>query len=226
MCFSASASFLASAGITSVGIITKPQVKHKKDYPLVAIPFIFAIQQAIEGAVWLSLGTASVTCLTYSFVFFSHLFWPAFVPVAFYLQEKDAESKRSLRLFIILGIFTSAYLTYFLFKSGLNFLVNNNHLGYYYYVYGDWLLMLVYFMSTVVPPILSSSKILNYFGWALAVSYFISYVYAAEALFSVWCFFAALLSIIIFGHFWLENKENIQKISRFKKFKYFPRRFK
>lgn len=226
MCFSASASFLASAGITSVGLATRPQVKHKRDYPLASIPFIFAVQQAIEGAVWLSLGTASLTYLTYSFVFFSHLFWPAFVPIAFYLREREQENRRSLRPFILLGLFTSAYLTYFLIDSGLQFLVTNNHLGYYYYVYGDWLLMLAYFFATVVPPLLSSSKILNYFGWSLIVSYFVSYVYAAEALFSVWCFFAALLSIIIFGHFWYENKENQERIEKFRRSRFFPKGLK
>lgn len=211
MCFSATASFIASGGITGVGLATKPQIKQKRDYPLLAIPFIFALQQAIEGAVWLSIGTSAQACTTYSFVLFTHIFWPMFVPIAFYFHERDEDRRNKIKVFIFIGIALGLYLGFSLIKSGLYFVVQENHLGYFYNAYGDWFLMILYFIVTVVPPLLSSSKLLRFFGWSLVISYIVTYMFFIEALFSVWCFFAAVLSIQIFLHFYLLKTAQARK---------------
>lgn len=207
MCFSATASFIASGGITAVGLATKPEIKQKRDIPLAVIPFIFALQQAIEGAVWLSIGSGvSEICTTYSFVFFSHIFWPMFVPIAFYMHERDLELRSKLKYFIAVGLALGLYLGFFLFKNGLNFVPQPNHLAYYYDVFGDWVTMILYIIVTVIPPMLSSSRMLRIFGWSLVISYIGTYIFFTQALFSVWCFFAAILSILISLHFYLIKK--------------------
>ena len=58
MCFSASASFAASAALVSLGLLAVKKTDNKKDIPFFSIPFGFALQQAIEGLLWLSVNNS------------------------------------------------------------------------------------------------------------------------------------------------------------------------
>jgi hypothetical protein len=205
MCFSAPASFAATGVLTAIGIGTHKKVKAKSDYAIAAIPFIFAVQQAIEGAVWLTDGGPWQIYFAYAFVFFSHLFWPTFVPIAFYQQETDPNTKKLLKNFIPLGIATSVYLALFLILNGLRFSVHENHLTYAFDVLFGEFSMILYLLATILPPALSSSRILKLFSLTLVISYLISFLAFNHALFSVWCFLAAILSVIITLHLWLKN---------------------
>ena len=80
MCFSATASFTASALLVPIGVYCVKQSTHvQKPYWIIAaLPLIFGIQQAFEGSVWITIesGDPSATRLSaLSFMFFSHLFW-------------------------------------------------------------------------------------------------------------------------------------------------------
>ena len=59
MCFSATASFSAASITAVIGIATLRQVKHPRELLLAAMPLLFAVQQAIEGALWVSLPAGS-----------------------------------------------------------------------------------------------------------------------------------------------------------------------
>lgn len=213
MCFSATASFLASGTIGGIGIASRSQIKEKSDYALAAIPFIFTIQQAIEGILWLNMGGPWQMHFAYAFVFFSHLFWPAYVPIAFYLQEKDPNTKKLLKNFIPLGLATSLYLAVFLLMNGLHVSVQAHHLTYAFEVLFGEFSMVLYLLATILPPALSSSRMLKFFSLTLVISYLVSFLAYQQALFSVWCFSAAILSLIIFVHFWYKNHPHLQKPS-------------
>ena len=55
MCFSAPASFVAAAVTGAVGVAAMMRVHRREELPLAAMPLFFAVQQAIEGFLWLSL---------------------------------------------------------------------------------------------------------------------------------------------------------------------------
>lgn len=212
MCFSAPASFAASGVLAVTGIVTRKNVQTKSDYALAAIPFIFAIQQFTEGLVWLTNGTSWQIYFAYAFVFFSHLFWPAYVPYAFYKQEQDKNTKNLLKNFIPLGIATSLYLAIFLILNGLHVSVQGHHLTYAFDVVFGEFSMVLYLLATILPPALSSSRILKLFSLTLVVSYLTSFLVYSQALFSVWCFMAAILSLIITGHFWYKNHHHSPQV--------------
>lgn len=58
----------------------------------------------------------------------------------------------------------------------------------------------LYFIATCAGGILSSSRKIHIFGTAMLLSFFVAHAFYPETLFSVWCFFAALLSLIIHIH--------------------------
>lgn len=66
MCFSATASFTASAVLGITGIATLRQVKFKSLIFLACLPLLFAIQQFNEGLIWLYFGTKHVHIVMFS----------------------------------------------------------------------------------------------------------------------------------------------------------------
>ena len=55
MCFSATANFVGSGVLGTVGVITLTKVKHKRELLFAALPTLFAVHQFTEGFVWLGL---------------------------------------------------------------------------------------------------------------------------------------------------------------------------
>ncbi len=111
MCFSFTASLATGAALTGVGIATLNQTKHKTEIPLALFPLLFGVQQLIESVVWLSFMWKSETLnklATCGFTFFSHIFWPMFVPFAIALVEQDEKRKKILKGFQIAGIAVGA----------------------------------------------------------------------------------------------------------------------
>lgn len=100
MCFSASASFIAGASLSVVGGLTIKKAKKKSEIPFVSIPLLFGIQQTIEGIVWLSFNSPLLnTITTYSYIMFSHVLWPIFVPFSLFFIEQNHFQKKSYLCF-------------------------------------------------------------------------------------------------------------------------------
>jgi hypothetical protein len=79
MCFSAQASFGASAVLGIMGIYALHKAKQQERL-LAIVPLFFAVQQACEGIVWLTYANPSqhfiTAAATYSFCFFAYFFGP------------------------------------------------------------------------------------------------------------------------------------------------------
>ena len=85
MCFSATASFSAGALLLGVGAVTLKSARRPCEWPFAAIPLLFAIQQLIEGVIWLTFSADTPllnTVMTHVYSFFSHVLWPIYLPLA------------------------------------------------------------------------------------------------------------------------------------------------
>lgn len=202
MCFSAAASFAAGGALAVVGGLTIAQVKKKSELPFASIPLLFGVQQGIEGVVWVSFGSSVVnTVATYAYSMFSHVLWPIFVPIAVLMMETEPIRKRILSLFSFLGLGVSAYLLYYIIADPVTAHVVNNSIAYHsphLYVY---LIMALYLVATCGSCFVSSRRTINIFGTVLLISFAVAAWFFVETFFSVWCFFAAILSIIIYWYF-------------------------
>jgi len=113
MCFSATASFSASAVLVGLGSLAWQAAPTRRDLPFAAIPLLFAGQQLIEGLLWLSFDSGATGlqgALTAGYAFFSQVFWPVYVPLAVLLLEPSAAHRRGLRLLLAIGAAVSAWL--------------------------------------------------------------------------------------------------------------------
>ena len=55
-----------------------------------------------------------------------------------------------------------------------------------------------YFIATIVPPFFSTIKRMWLLGIAILISYIITIVFYESYFVSVWCFFASVISILVF----------------------------
>jgi hypothetical protein len=174
------------------------------------IPLLFGVQQIVEGMLWLSFRfddqLLNVT-MTYLFVMFSHVLWPIFLPFSIGLMETVAWRKKVISAFRITGIATGLYLLYFIVRFPVTSEVHGNMVYVLPYVKEQPVLDL-YLAATCVAPFFSSHRIINIFGVMALLLFMVAYWFYTVAFFSVWCFFAAILSVVIYLHFKFGNERN------------------
>lgn len=204
MCFSTTASFVSGSVLTAIGVASFARVKYSNQILLACIPFVFAVQQFSEGFVWLSLLDDSYhsyqKLATTFFLFFAIVVWPAWVPCSFFLIETERVRKIILGVISIVGLLFSVLSTYYLFNYDSVASIIPYHIHYELDI--PYKIKVVIGISYIVPTIVShfvsSNKKVVLMGVCVLLSYFITRLYFNEEVISVWCFFSALISMVIF----------------------------
>jgi hypothetical protein len=203
MCFSATASFIAGTALSVLGVATLRATRRKVEIPFAAIPLVFGIQQIVEGVLWLSFRFDAPqlnVAMTYLFSIFSHVLWPMFVPFSIGLLETVPWRRKAIWGFQGVGLLVGLYLLTMIVKFPVTAVAAANivYISPHFY---NIPVMLLYLAATCVGCFFSSDATIRLFG-ALALFLFaLAYGFFSVALFSVWCFFAAVLSSIIYVHF-------------------------
>ena len=203
MCFSATASFIAGTGLSVLGVATLRATRRRSEILFAAIPLIFGLQQMVEGALWLSFRFNAPQlnlAMTYVFSMFSHVLWPIFVPLAIGLLETVHWRRAVIRGFQAVGIGVGLYLLFLIVEFPVTAVAAAN-IVYVSPHFHKIPVMLLYISATCVSCLFSSNATIRLFGALALMLFVVAYGFYAVALFSVWCFFAALLSTIIFVHF-------------------------
>jgi hypothetical protein len=204
MCFSATASFTAGAALLVVGAVTTSRARRGAEIPFALIPVLFGVQQLVEGALWLTFpdnGSLANSVLTHFYSFFSHVLWPIYVPIAVLLLEPEAWRRKLLMAIAVGGAAVGLYLLYILVTEPIVSEVVGGHISYqspHFYVAA---VMTLYVLATCVSSFVSSCKTIRWFGAATFVALLAAYAFYAFWFISVWCFFAAVLSLIVLMHF-------------------------
>ena len=206
MCFSATASFTAGAVLLGVGTLTlwSARASHQwRDLPFAAIPLLFAIQQLIEGVIWLTFSSEAPllnSVMTHVYSFFSHVLWPVYVPVAVVLMEPAGWRRRGLIAFVAAGAAVGAYLLVVLLAFPIVSRPTGQHIEYVSPHFFAAVTMTLYLLATAVSPLLSTHRMVVAFGALALLSFGAAYAFYATWFISVWCFFAALLSAVVYLH--------------------------
>lgn len=204
MCFSATASFTAGIALLAIGTITTRRVRRKVELPYALIPVLFGLQQLIEGALWLTFPVEAPllnTVLTHVYSLFSHVLWPVYVPVAVLLLETTPWRRKVLIALAAAGAAVGGYLLYYLIRRPIVAQVTGAHIAYISPHFYALAAMGVYLLGTCVSSLLSSHRSVRWFGLAAFLSFVAAYAFYATWFISVWCFFAAALSVLVLLHF-------------------------
>lgn len=190
------------------GVATVKKAKRKAEIPFAMIPLLFGVQQIIEGMLWLSFRFEAPllnVIMTYVFVLFSHVLWPIFVPFSIGLMETVAWRKKVISAFQITGIAVGLYHLYVIVKFPVTSEVHE-HMVYVSSHFHKIPVMVFYLAATCVCSFFSSHKIINIFGVLALLLFIVAYWFYTVAFLSVWCFFAAILSVVIYLHFKFGNE--------------------
>ena len=206
MCFSASASFIASGGLAVLGGASL-KIATKQQRIIAAIPLLFSVHQAFEGFQWLAADSGRVNIVSaYGFVIFALLVWPAYIPITVFLF--DAKKRPVLIWPMRIGIALTLYFTILLLSEPIGVHVLDR--GIYYQVnrlFGAFTGTL-YFLAVCGSLLLSSHRAFRFFGVVTFASVMITVMFFIEAFASVWCFFAAILSALIYFYIRKQQKSS------------------
>lgn len=203
MCFSASASFTASSALSLIGLMALWRTNFdKRLLPVATIPLIFGIQQAAEGMVWLGIHNNRadlITIFSYIFLGIAMIGWPVIVPYAVYALEKNKQRKQILKNLLFVGLVIACALIGALLMVPLRVSIQKHHIVYDISMADGWMWFATFFyiVVTIVPAFISTQPYARLLGVILSCTYIISYILFSYAHISIWCFIAALLSILI-----------------------------
>lgn len=210
MCFSATVSYGAAVVLVGTGIYAvRLSAKLPASYRMWAvIPALFGIQQAFEGRVWqiLDAGDAAAAVpYALGFHFFSHFLWLWWLPLGSYLVEPGNLRKRIIGGFTLFGAFAGAlvYAVMLLHPEWMVVSVREHSILYSYTVpYRSSIHLPItpaalYALTILVPLFVSSHSRIRVFGVLAILSMMLTAEVFSHAYVSVWCFFAAVLSLYL-----------------------------
>jgi len=217
---------VASAALLSTGVyLSKVSLERGWRYvPLSLIPVAFGIQQGFEGLVWLGLTSNNaewVKAGSLCFLFFSHGFWLVWMAFAALCLECRAWAKKVLLGTVMVGAVFAVSLCGPFFYGGVfrhafasgSFLgvsepfraiAHNGSIDYQTQIIYDQFFRrdisrCIYLLIVTGPLGLSQQLPLRLLGGLGALSLVVTYAFFNYAFVSVWCFFAAILSLCIFS---------------------------
>ncbi len=217
MCFSAEASFGAAVVITTIGIVSYKKAGENPVRLIAWFPILFGVHQFIEGWVWVSSTYDQFSWLlpwsTYGFIFFAWIIWPVFIPWVLWKVEQNDFRKKILFISTIIGLLIVITMSFFLLTKTVNAKIVDCSIVYDYGGHSKsslWFRFL-YALCVTLPNVFSSRSRMWVLGVLNLVLYFVSRIYFENHVVSVWCFFAAISSIIIFYIVTLEKRKEIRE---------------
>ncbi|MEQ1500484.1 MAG: DUF6629 family protein [Parcubacteria group bacterium] len=120
----------------------------------------------------------------------------------------DTKKHKILKWFLILGVLVAFYFLGLLLTQSLEIDKLKSCVSYTfnYPFISTYFVTVAYLVAVFGPMLVSSRKILKWFGVVSAILAFISWIFYAVNFTSVWCFFAAIVSSIFFVYIKWKNK--------------------
>ncbi len=209
MCFSAEASFTGAVVLTIMGCLTLSKISKSNQILLASIPFLFAFQQLTEGFLWLTTKESLADYVEYAptlrniFLFMAILVWPVWIPLSFFVAEEKPWARYWLFALLLLGIAYVSYCVYGVLYwwslDSVSVEFFQHSIKYSLPLLAIYIPVIVYCVSTLLPPFFSSLKGSSILGIANLLGFVVAQYFYTVTYISVWCFFAAWVSMGIYG---------------------------
>ena len=205
MCFSATASFVASGMIGAVGLATLGHVRQPQALLFAAVPLLFALHQFTEGLVWLGLngriGPVALEHVTFLFMLYAQGILPFLMPLAVLLMEPPGRRRRAIIGLAVIGALVCEWMIYGLIAFESHSSIEHHSIAYRNPFTGNLGISLLYILATCGALVLSSHRVVRWYGVLNVIGLAGAQVVKAYAFASVWCFYAATLSVVTYWHF-------------------------
>lgn len=197
--------FTLSGAIFVIGILTLRKVSSPNEVVFASLPLLFALHQFTEGFVWLGVnGFIEQRALELAkgiYIFYAQGLLQFLVPLAIWLIEPSKVRKKIIALLMIIGAISTAYTMWGLSVESISVSVHNSSLSYVNPWTNTKWVGIPYILTTCGALIISSSISIRIFGWLNLIGLSTIYLYKPYAFTSVWCFYAAVVSVILYFYF-------------------------
>ena len=135
------------------------------------------------------------------YIVYAHAVLPAIVPLGFMLLEPDRSRSRLMWPLVCLGLLLGGYLLWQVTAYPVGAQPEARCIDYTTHTPNDVLIGLLYVSVTCGPALMSSRRHLRWFGLISLVGVIAVALVRADELTSLWCLYAALVSVLILEHF-------------------------
>ncbi len=202
MCFSAEADFVAGSVISVVGVAALTEARAPREIPLAALPLAFGLHQITEGFVWLGLeGETSASvgrAAMYVYLVFAWALLPLLAPLAIFLVEPLRRRRQLIAPMVLLGGVVGVLLAERLVAQTVTAYIQGHVIEYFGGGGAGGALTASYVVATCGAFLLSSRAYIRWFGVANAAAVAVLVVVQAQALTSLWCVWAAIVSFLVY----------------------------
>jgi len=216
--FFAILNFTLSGAIFVVGILTLRKVSTPQEVIFASLPLLFALHQFTEGFVWLGVNhliePRALELAEGIYTFYAQGLLQFLVPLAIWLIEPSGTRKNLIGLLMIMGGILTVYTMWGLSVEPTSVVVQNNSLSYINPWTNNKWVGIPYILTTCGSLIISSSISIQLFGWLNFVGLGVVYLYKPYAFTSIWCFYAAIISVLLYFYFVERRIDFLQKIKQ------------
>jgi len=209
MCFSATASFVASGGLCTIGVATLRHVREPRALLFAAVPLLFAVHQFCEGLVWLALdGAIAASALDHAvflFTFYALGILPLLMPSAVALLEPPGWRRRAILGLTGVGGAVCAWDIAGLVAFPTQAFIDHHSIAYHNPMTSNLWVSAGYILATCGALLLSTHRVVRAYGVLNIIGLTIVHLVKGYAFASVWCFYAAILSVMLYWQFHRQN---------------------
>lgn len=205
MCFSATANFVGSAVLGTIGVATLAEVKHRRELLFAAMPCLFALHQFTEGFVWLGLdGRLSQSAMhgaAAAYVLYAQGLLPFLLPLSVLLIEPTRYRRGRMTGFLVLGSGLALYILWGLMMDPLQVYALGHSIVYKNALTTTTVVAVLYVIATCGALFFSGFRDLVLLGWLNLVGLIIVMLVKSYAFTSIWCAYAAVVSVVVYFFF-------------------------
>lgn len=205
MCFSATASFVASGVIGTIGLATLRHVREPQTLLFAAVPLLFAVHQLCEGLVWLGLdgriGKIAFDHVAFLFMMYAQGILPLLMPLAVVLMEPVGWRRRAILILTCIGAVVCVWDVVGLIAWPSRTFIQCHSIAYRNPLTGNFLISCLYILATCGALLLSTHRVVRWYGLLNVIGLTIVEIVREFAFASVWCFYAAILSVMLYWQF-------------------------
>jgi Family of unknown function (DUF6629) len=205
VCFSPDADAVVGGIVVVIGVDALRHVREPRQILLASLPLLFGLHQIDEALVWWglqgriseSLGRIGI----WVYVLFALAALPVLVPLAVRAVERSPGRRRLIAAFSALGIAVGASLAVSMFRGSVNAVIDGRHIAYdVSALHQGRELTALYVVAACGALLACSYRDLALLGLLNLVAVPILMWLTVSGFISLWCFWAAIVSVVIDFH--------------------------
>ncbi|MDQ1384576.1 MAG: hypothetical protein QOG65_1955 [Actinomycetota bacterium] len=205
MCFSPDADAVVGGIVVVIGLDALRHVREPKQIVLASLPLLFGLHQIDEAFVWWGLqGRISESIGrvgTWVYLLFALAALPALVPLAVLAIERSSARRRVIAAFSALGIGVGAALGISMFRGPVNAAIDGRHIAYdVSALHQGGQVTALYVLAACGALVLCSYRDIAALGLLNLVAVPVLMWLTVSGFISLWCFWAAIVSVVIDHH--------------------------